>query len=254
MNELFDLSDLRAVVIGGTGVLGGRFCVVLAEAGAHVVVVGRDAPRGHAVVEAITAAGGSAEFAAADVTRREDLVAVAELARADSVDILVNAAGINNATPFAELTDDTWDRVIDVDLTATFRACQIFAPLLAQSTRGGAIVNISSTSSSPPLSRVLAYGVAKAGVNNLTQYLAAELASDRIRVNALVPGFFPTEQNRALLDPQRIDSILAHTPLKRLGEPSDLDGALLWLASSRASAFVTGTLVRVDGGFHAVTI
>ena len=104
------------------------------------------------------------------------------------------------------------------------------------------------------MSRVLGYGVAKAGVNNITQYLARELAADGIRVNAIIPGFFPAEQNRAVLTQERVDSIIGHTPLRRLGLPEELDGVLLWLASSRASGFVTGSLVKVDGGFSAMTI
>ncbi|MGB3326134.1 MAG: SDR family oxidoreductase, partial [Mycolicibacterium fortuitum] len=161
---------------------------------------------------------------------------------------------VNTTTPFAEVTDEEWTRVQDVNLHAVFRACQVFAPLLARSQGGGSIINISSASSGPPLSRVMGYGVAKAGVNNLTQYLARELAPQRIRVNAIVPGFFPAEQNRAVLTEERVNSILAHTPMRRLGEPEDLDGALVWLAAPRASGFVTGALITVDGGFTAMTI
>ena len=120
--------------------------------------------------------------------------------------------------------------------------------------RGGSIINISSASSGPPLSRVATYSIAKAGVNNLTQYLAAELAPRGVRVNAIAPGFFPAEQNRALLSEERVRSILAHTPAGRLGEPDELVGAAVWLASARASGFVTGAIVRVDGGFSAMTI
>jgi NAD(P)-dependent dehydrogenase (short-subunit alcohol dehydrogenase family) len=120
--------------------------------------------------------------------------------------------------------------------------------------RSSSIINISSASSGPPLTRVLAYGVSKAGVNNLTQYLAEELAPSNIRVNALIPGFFPAEQNRALLTVERIQQIAEHTPLRRLGEPEELAGALLWLASPLASSYVTGALIRVDGGFSAKTI
>jgi NAD(P)-dependent dehydrogenase (short-subunit alcohol dehydrogenase family) len=161
---------------------------------------------------------------------------------------------VNSTTPFTELSDDEWNRLIEVNLTSVFRSCQVFAPLMRNRPRGGSIINISSASSGPPLSRVLGYGVAKAGVNNITQYLARELASEGIRVNAIIPGFFPAEQNRAVLTRERIDSIIGHTPMRRLGEPEELDGALLWLASSRASGFVTGAMVPVDGGFSAMTI
>ena len=119
---------------------------------------------------------------------------------------------------------------------------------------GGSIINISSASSGPPLSRVLAYSVAKAGVNNLTQYLALELAPHQVRVNAIAPGFFPAEQNRALLSEERVRAILGHTPARRLGDPDELVGTVVWLASAHASGFVTGAIIRVDGGFSAMTI
>lgn len=253
--ELFDLSGRRAAVIGGTGVLGGRFAACLAAAGAEVIVLGRSAERGAAVVAGIIERGGTASFHELDVTDRSSLEAVAALLRGlDGLDILVNAPGVNNSTPFSELTDEQWNSLLQVNLTSVFRACQVFSPLMAERSGGASIINISSASSGPPLSRVLGYGVAKAGVNNITQYLSRELATAGIRVNAIVPGFFPAEQNRALLTRERVDSILGHTPMGRLGEPAELDGVLLWLASSRASGFVTGALVHVDGGFSAMTI
>ncbi len=253
--ELFDLAGTRAAVIGGTGVLGGRFSECLAAAGAEVVVLGRSRERGKAVVESITAKGGRATFQPLDVTERESFDAAATaLGEAGGLDVLVNAPGVNSSTPFSEITDDEWNHLLSVNLGSVFRACQVFAPLMQNRELSASIINISSASSGPPLSRVLGYGVAKAGVNNITQYLAQELAAQNIRVNAIIPGFFPAEQNRALLTKERMNSIVGHTPMKRLGVPSELDGALLWLASSRASSFVTGALVNVDGGFSAMTI
>jgi Dehydrogenases with different specificities (related to short-chain alcohol dehydrogenases) len=253
--ELFDLTGSRAAVIGGTGVLGGRFSECLAAAGAEVVVLGRSAERGGAVVDAIRKAGGSATFQPVDVTDRASFEAAATVLQdAGGLDILVNAPGVNSSTPFADVTDEEWNRLLDVNLSSIFRACQVFSPLMQNRPLGASIINISSASSGPPLSRVLGYGVAKAGVNNITQYLARELARDRIRVNAIIPGFFPAEQNRALLTRERVNSIIGHTPLQRLGVPEELDGALLWLAASKASGFVTGALVNVDGGFSAMTI
>lgn len=251
----FDLSGLRAAVVGGTGVLGANFCHTLSEYGAAVTVVGRDQARGERVANGIVASGGNAEFFRADATERETFQGLAgRLEKTGGLDILVNAAGVNSATPFADVTDDEWQRLLDVNLHGVFRSCQVLAPLLAKSDAGGSIINISSASSGPPLSRVMSYGVAKAGVNNLTQYLARELAPQLTRVNALIPGFFPAEQNRAVLTEERVNSILTHTPMRRLGEPGDLDGALLWLASPAASRFVTGALIPVDGGFTAMTI
>lgn len=253
--DLFSLRDFRAGVIGGTGVLGGRFAEVLAAAGAEVGVFGRSRERGEAVVARIEACGGSGFFHPVDVTDRGSIErAAAATAARGGLDILVNAAGVNTSTPFDAVTDEEWGRLIDVNLSSMFKAIQIFVPQLRNRPNGASIVTISSASSGPPLSKVFGYAVAKAGVNNLTQYLARELAPDGIRVNAIVPGFFPAEQNRALLSEERIADIVRHTPMRRLGEPKELDGALLWLASPRASGFVTGSLVRVDGGFSAMTI
>lgn len=254
-HELFDLTGTRAAVIGGTGVLGGRFSECLAAAGAEVVVLGRSRERGKAVVDAIAAQGRSATFLPLDVTNRASFDAAATvLGEVGGLDILVNAPGVNSSTPFLDLTDDEWNHLLDVNVGSVFRACQVFAPLMQNRALGASIINISSASSGPPLSRVLGYGVAKAGVNNITQYLAGELAGQDIRVNAIIPGFFPAEQNRALLTRERMNCIVSHTPMKRLGEPAELDGALLWLAASRASGFVTGALIHVDGGFSAMTI
>jgi NAD(P)-dependent dehydrogenase (short-subunit alcohol dehydrogenase family) len=252
--DLFGLSGLRAGVIGGTGVLGGRFARTLGAVGAEVYVMGRSAERGEAVRNGILEDGGSAHFVQVDATDRQSIEAAAAALADGGLDILVNAPGVNNATPFAELADADWERLLDVNLSSVFRTCQVFAPLMRDRPAGASIINISSASSGPPLSRVLGYGVAKAGVNNLTQYLARELAPEGIRVNAIIPGFFPAEQNRAVLTKERVEDILRHTPMRRLGEPHELDGALLWLASGRASGFVTGSLVHVDGGFTAMTI
>jgi NAD(P)-dependent dehydrogenase (short-subunit alcohol dehydrogenase family) len=220
-----------------------------------VTVLGRSAERGNAVIDDINLAGGRASFVSVDVVDRGSLeAAAATLESTGGTDILVNAAGENSSASFADLQDEEWNRLLDVNLSAVFRACQIFAPQMRNRPGGASIINISSASSGPPLSRVFGYAAAKAGVNNVTQYLARELAPDGIRVNAIIPGFFPAEQNRVLLTRERVDSIVAHTPMRRLGEPEELDGALLWLASSRASGFVTGALIHVDGGFSAMTI
>lgn len=253
--DLFDLTGCRAVVVGGTGVLGGRFCEVLAAAGAEVVVAGRSAERGGEVAARIESAGGTARFAELDVTDRASIHRLAtDCATAGGLDVLVLAPGVNSSTPFAEITDEEWNRLLTVNLSSMFMTIQELVPSMAGRARGGSVITVSSAASGPPLSRVLGYGVAKAGVNNLTQYLARELAGEGIRVNAIVPGFFPAEQNRKLLSAERVADIVRHTPMARLGEPQELDGALLWLASGRASGFVTGALIYVDGGFSAMTI
>ena len=253
---LFDLSGRVAAVIGGTGVLGGAISLGLGEAGAAVAVMGRSRERADARVAVLEANGIRAAAVIVDASDRASVerarLEVEE--RLGPVDILVNAAGGNSSTPFFDIELDEWRLVLDTNLTSVLVACQVFGRAMADRGLGGTIINLSSSSAEIPLSRVLAYSVSKAGVNNLTRYLARELAPHRIRVNAIVPGFFPAEQNRRLLDESRVDSILRHTPAARLGEPGDLVGTVVWLASERASGFVTGALINVDGGFSAMTI
>lgn len=254
--DLFDLGGSVAAVIGGTGVLGGALCDGLGRAGAAVAVMGRSAERGAARVAALEAAGGRAIFVAVEATDAGSLEAARSEAEArlGLVTILVNAPGLNSSTPFFEIGLEEWHRIIDSNLTSVFLACQVFGRAMVANGKGGSIINISSASSGPPLSKVPTYSIAKAGVNSLTQYLARELAPDGIRVNAIAPGFFPAEQNRRLLSEDRVRSILGHTPAGRLGEPGELVGTAVWLASPQASGYVTGAIVRVDGGFSAMTI
>lgn len=253
---MFDLAGRVAAVIGGTGVLGGAVSEGLAAAGAAVAVLGRSADRGAACATRITEAGGRAASFTVDATDRQSLeFALAAIdEQLGPVDILVNAPGVNSSTPFFEIDLEEWHRLIDTNLTSVLLACQVVGAAMVARGRGGSIINFSSASSGPPLSRVLTYSVTKAGINNLTQYLALELAPMHIRVNAIAPGFFPAEQNRLLLSEDRLRAILAHTPAGRLGKPEELVGTVIWLASDEASRFVTGAIVRVDGGFTAMTI
>ena len=253
---LFDLSGHVAAIIGGTGVLGGALCQGLGSAGAAVAVLGRSAERAEARVAALRAQGVEATAVLLDARDPASLQAARrEVEQAlGPADILVNAAGVNSATPFFEIGLAEWHTILDANLTAAFLACQVFGRAMVARGQGGTIINISSTSSEIPLSKVLTYSVSKAGLNILTRYLARELAPHGIRVNAIVPGFFPAEQNRRLLSDERIRAILEHTPAGRLGEPDELVGTAIWLASERASGFVTGTLIPVDGGFAAMTI
>jgi NAD(P)-dependent dehydrogenase (short-subunit alcohol dehydrogenase family) len=253
---VFDLGGRVAAVIGGTGVLGGSICHGLGAAGARVAVLGRSEERGAIRVAALEADGIGAMSAMLDATQPASVEAALRQVeeRLGPVDILVNAPGVNSATPFLDIGLDEWHRLLDANLTSVFVACQVFARAMIAGGRGGSIINLSSASSGPPLSRVLTYSVAKAGINNLTQYLARELAPHGIRVNAIAPGFFPAEQNRALLSEDRLRAIMSHTPAGRLGEPRELIGTTVWLASEAASGYVTGAIVRVDGGFTAMTI
>lgn len=254
--EMFSLKGKSAVVVGGSGVLGGIFAEALAGAGANVGIVGRTPEKVEQAVKALQAEGAEAKGVAVDASSRAGIEQAcgAFTESWGGVDILVNAPGINSSTPFFEIDDDEWDRIMDVNLKSMFLAAQIFGAQMKSRGRGGSIINISSISSGPPLSRVFTYSVSKAGVNNLTQWLARELAPDRIRVNALIPGFFPAEQNRKILSEDRVNAIIGHTPMGRLGEPQELAGTIVWLASEKASGFVTGALIKVDGGFSAMTI
>ena len=254
VTELFGLDNQTAIVIGGTGVLGGALCDGLAAAGAHVIVSGRSEERGTARVEAIEAAGGAATFHAVDASCRDSLTALRDrvVEQQGRVDILVNCAGVNSAVPYEEIADEDWHRVIDGNLTATHLACQAFAPQMASQSDGGAVLNIGSVTSHLPLSRVFAYSASKAAVVNLTQNLAREYATRGVRFNALCPGFFPAEQNRKILDPERITNIMAGTPMERFGEPEELIGAVLLLVSRKAGSFITGEDLYVDGGFTAM--
>lgn len=256
MTELFGLDGKTAVVIGGTGVLGSAMALALARAGASVVLVGQNAKKGAAAVDRIRAAGGRAEFHAADATRADDLQALADrlVAEQRSCDILINGAGVNSPTPFLEITGEEWDRIFQVNLGSVRLACQIFGKLMIERETRGAIINVASLSAITPLSRVFTYSASKAAVLNLTQNLAREWAPHGIRVNALSPGFFPAEQNRKVLTQDRVENILRHTPMDRFGEPHELAGAVLLLASNVAGSFLTGTNIVVDGGFSAMTI
>lgn len=254
--NLFDLTSKTAVVIGGNSTLGGAMCVALGGHGADVAVVGRNMEKAEQVRKKIEEVGGNAKCFQADATSEDDLKRVLDevLQWTGRVDVLMNCPGMNSATPFFELTMEEWDQIMEVNLKSVVKACQIFGKHMVEQGQGGSIINISSVSSDPPLSRVFTYSASKAAVNNVTKFLAREFAPYNIRVNAIIPGFFPAEQNRKILSPERVESIMNHTPMKRFGEPEELQGAAVWLASDKASSFVTGALIRVDGGFGAMTI
>jgi NAD(P)-dependent dehydrogenase (short-subunit alcohol dehydrogenase family) len=250
LENMFSLSGQVAVVIGGTGVLGGALAEGIAQAGATTVIAGRGADRGAQRVESIAKLGGKAHFLPVDVTQRksiEELLA-ATLKQFGRVDMLVNCAGANSASPYLEANDDDWNRVLQSNLTSTHWGCQIFGAHMVKS-GGGAILNIGSVTAPIPLSRVFAYSASKAAVINLTRNVAREFAPHNVRVNVLCPGFFPAEQNRKILDKARVDSIMTQTPMARFGEPSELIGAALLLLSRTAGSFITGSEMYVDGGF-----
>ncbi|QDU60540.1 putative oxidoreductase UxuB [Planctomycetes bacterium Pan216] len=255
LNELFGLKDQVAVVIGGTGVLCGRMAHALAGAGAFVVVAGRNGEKGKERVEAIEAEGGKATFLAVDASSRESIAKLCESVESahGPVDILINGAGVNSATPYFEIPDDEWDKILGTNLRALHQACQIFGEKMTA--RGkGSIINVGSVTTDRPLSKVFAYAASKAAVLNYSQNVAREFGSKGVRVNCVSPGFFPAEQNRKILSPERVAKILERTPMGRFGEPHELDGAVLLLASDKAGAFVNGANIFVDGGFTAMSI
>ena len=253
LDELFGLHGQVAVVIGGTGVLGGALALGLARAGAFVVVAGRDPSKGADRVREIEAAGRQALFLPVDVMHRASIEALLAAVGRDfpRVHMLINGAGVNNAGPYFDLKDEDWDRVFDSNLKAVHWGCQVFGRHMAEA-GGGSILNIASVTAHLPLSRVIAYSASKAAVINLTQNVARELAPQGVRVNALCPGFFPAEQNRKILDAARVDNILRNTPMARFGEPRELVGATLTLLSGGAGSFITGATAYVDGGFTAM--
>ncbi|WP_342048170.1 SDR family oxidoreductase [Bacillus sp. OTU530] len=256
MKQLFDLSGKTAVAIGGNSVLGSAIVKGLAAHGANIAIVGRNLEKAQEVAREIEGNGGTAKAFQADVSSRDSLTQVAnEIEQwSGGWDILLNAPGKNSTTPFFELEMEEWDDIMDVNLKGIVLTCQIFAKRMIEQERKGSIINISSVSSTTPLSKVFTYSVSKAGLNSVTQYLAREFAPNGIRVNAIIPGFFPAEQNRKILSAERVESIMNHTPMQRFGTPEELQGAAVWLASEAASSFVTGTLIRVDGGFGSMTI
>jgi NAD(P)-dependent dehydrogenase (short-subunit alcohol dehydrogenase family) len=255
LQKLFGFDGQVAVVIGGTGALGGTLCEGLAQAGAHVVVAGRSEERGKERVEAIKKLGGSASFAAVDATSRDSVQELLDktVKERDRVHAAVNCAGVNSPTPIFDITEEEFNRIIAGNLFATLLGCQIFGKHMIEA-GGGAILNIGSVSSFRPLSRVYTYSASKAAVLNLTRNVAREFAPKQVRVNCLCPGFFPAEQNRKILDPGRVESILRHTPAGRLGDAPELIGATLLLLSPTAGSFINGEAVYVDGGFTAMTI
>jgi NAD(P)-dependent dehydrogenase (short-subunit alcohol dehydrogenase family) len=266
--RLYDFTGQTVVITGGTGVLGSEIACALAGCGAQLAILDLRLEPGQALLARMGKHATNAQLFTADVLNVESLRQVSRdvMARFGKVDCLLNAAGGNKpqatTSPdlkFFDLPTEALRGVFDLNLLGTILPCQVFGKIMAERA-GGIILNISSMNAFRPLTRIPAYSAAKAGVSNFTQWLAVHMAqeySTAIRVNAIAPGFFLTDQNRFLLQDRetgewtaRGKSILAHTPMGRFGNPEDLLGAVLWLLSP-ASAFVTGTVVPIDGGFSA---
>jgi NAD(P)-dependent dehydrogenase (short-subunit alcohol dehydrogenase family) len=254
LEEQFSLKDEVAVVTGGTGELCGAMARAFAQAGAKVAIVGRDAAKAEKLLEAIRKADGEAVFLPADVTKKVDLdrVAAETVKRFGTITIAINGAGTNSPTPFLDITDEEMQRILETNYKSVVFGCQVFGKELIDRRQGGTIINITSMAAIRPLSRVFTYSATKAAVLNLTMNLAREWAPHGIRVNALSPGFFPAEQNRKILQPERVAKILAHTPMNRFGEARELMGPIVFLAARKAGSFVTGCHLTVDGGFSSM--
>ena len=266
-SEIFSLEGKVIVVTGATGILGGAFIEAIAQAGAVVGVLGRNEQVANERVEKINAAGGKAVALIADILDEKQLTAAANtmVDLYGKIDGLVNAAGGNMPEAIVQPGDDLFSlnmeglqKVMNLNLFGTLLPTQIFGAIMAKSPKAS-IVNISSVSATTALTRVLGYSLAKSAIDAYTRWFAVELAArygDQIRMNAIAPGFFLTEQNRTLLTNSdgtltaRATKIMDNTPYKRFGSPSELNGALIWLLSD-ASTFVSGTITNVDGGFLA---
>ncbi|MGJ8658171.1 MAG: SDR family oxidoreductase [Akkermansiaceae bacterium] len=253
LDQLFTLEGKVAVVVGGTGELCSHMAGGLAKAGATVVLVGRNAEKAQQRIDQIQ---GDTHFIAADISTRESVQKLLDdvLEKFGRADVLVNGAGINSPTPVLDITTEEFESIINVNLTATLTACQVFAKYWLENDMEGSIINLGSISGLNPLSRVFSYSASKAAVHNLSKNLAREWANQKIRVNTLVPGFFPAEQNKKVLDESRVASIMNHTPMDRFGKPDELIGATLLLASNNAGGFITGHELVVDGGFNSMSI
>jgi len=270
MNELFSVKDRVIVITGGAGILGKGIAEYLAKEGAKIVILDREEKAGKDLADKIKSEKGEVVFFKTDVMNKEVLEQNKKdiMAAYGRIDALLNAAGGNmpGATippdkTFFDLEVDAFKKVVDLNLFGTVLPTMVFAEVMVKQ-KQGCIVNFSSESSLRPLTRVVGYGTAKAAVSNFTKYMAAELSTkfgEGLRVNAIAPGFFLTDQNRALLTnpdgslTDRSKTILAHTPFNRFGEPEDLYGTIQYLISD-ASKFVTGTVAIIDGGFDAFSI
>ena len=268
LTRLYDFSGQTIVITGGTGTLGGEIACALVGCGADVAILDRNLDPAQRILELMEPKTNHAVAVRADVLNVESLQEASKviLDKFGAVDSLVNAAGGNNprATTtkdlsFFDLPAEALRWVFDLNILGTMLPCQVFGRAMAEK-GDGVILNVSSMNAFRPLTRIPAYSAAKAGVSNFTQWLAVHMAqaySPRIRVNAIAPGFFLTNQNRFLLTDEKTGEltergklIIDHTPMARFGQAEDLFGAILWLLSP-ASAFVTGVIVPIDGGFSA---
>ena len=256
LDKLFNLKDKVAAVIGAGGHLCSEMAKSFARVGCKVVIIDLRLHKAQQVEKEINKEGFNDTLSLVlDVSRKEDhYKALKEITnKFGTLDILINGAGTNGSTPFLEIEDEEWDGIMNSQIKGTFYGCQVFGEYMIKNKKGS-IINISSASAGPPLSKAFTYSAAKAGIKNLTQNLGREWGTKGVRVNAIRPGFFPTDWNlKNFIDDDRKKAILGHTPMNRFGTTDELTGAILWLASD-ASGFVTGAEIAVDGGYSCMTI
>ena len=255
VSDLFDLNGQVAALTGASGYLVGTFSRAFGANGVKVALLDPDVNKGQSVADKIIERGGEAIVIKTDVSDFKSIQNAHDeiIDKWGKVDVLLNGANAHAPTPFMEIKEEEWNWILDIQFTGTMRCCQIFGETMLKQ-GSGSIINISSASAGPPLSKAFAYSAAKAAVKNFTQNLAREWATKGVRVNAIRPGFFPTQWSQEnFLTEERTAAILGHTAMQRFGDPKELVGAILWLCSPSAS-FVTGAEVEVDGGFSAMTI
>jgi NAD(P)-dependent dehydrogenase (short-subunit alcohol dehydrogenase family) len=248
---MFSLAGKCAVVVGGTSGLGKAIALGLASAGANVVASSRSKEAVEALANCLEAHGGKTLRIPSDVLDRASLQRLhdATLSTFGRIDILVNSAGITKRVPTLDCSEEQWQSIMNVNLTGTLRACQIFGATMLEQ-KNGRVINIASLSTFVAFHEVAAYGASKAAVGALTRSLAVEWASSGVCVNAIAPGIFPTDLNRELLDSPRGKELITRTPMARFGTVDEVVGAAVFLASDE-SAFTTGQIIAVDGGFLA---
>ena len=256
IDKLFNLNEKVAAVIGAGGFLCSEMARSFARAGCKVVIIDLRIEKAQKVEKEINEEGFKHTLSLAlDVAQKEQHYQVLDTVvnHFGSLDIIVNGAGINGSTPYLDITEEEWNAIMDSQIKGTFLGCQVYGEYMLKKGKGN-IINISSASAGPPLSKAFTYSASKAAIKNLTQNLGREWGTKGVRVNAIRPGFFPTEWNlKNFIDEDRKKAILGHTAMQRFGTPEELTGAILWLASD-ASAFVTGAEIAVDGGYSCMTI
>ena len=256
IDQLFNLKGKVAGVIGAGGHLCSEMARSYARAGCKVAIIDLRIEKALKVEKEINEEGFKETLVLElDVTQKEQHSQVLEaiVNKFGTLDIMINGAGINGSTPYIDITENEWNSIMDSQIKGTFLGCQVYGDYMLKKGKGN-IINISSASAGPPLSKAFTYSAAKAAIKNLTQNLGREWGTQGVRVNAIRPGFFPTDWNlKNFIDEDRKKSILGHTAMQRFGAPDELSGAILWLASD-ASSFVTGAEITVDGGYSCMTI